>query len=225
MLVAFIAVASSRSRVERLVAFGLQFLPGRLHERAERLAISFIDGLGALRSPSSLAAVFGLSVAAWLFEAGMYYVIGNWGFSLRSNDGTLLPFYAYMLATAFVNLSTLIPQGPGYVGVFDAIAKVVLVGAFGVAGTSATSFVLVLHYPALLLPVTLLGFVYLARESLSWSDLTGLEKTRAKAAEQAHELEGPFSDIDLAQDGSITGGEAEAALEQAGEGPENKIRS
>jgi uncharacterized protein (TIRG00374 family) len=216
LLLAFVAVASSRERVESLVAFGLRFLPGRLHERGERLAGSFVDGLGSLRSPSSMAAVFGLSILAWLFETSMYYVLGTWGFDLRSGDGQPLPFYAYMLATAFANLSTLIPQAPGFLGVFDAIAKLVLVSAFGVPTGAALSYVLVLH-AALLLPVTLLGFVYLARESLSWRELTGLEKSRAEASEEAHELEGPLTDIELVQEGKITEGDAETRLEQAGE--------
>jgi uncharacterized protein (TIRG00374 family) len=220
-LVAFIAIASSQSRMQKVVNIALRFLPGKLHDRAARLATAFVDGLASLRSPASLAAVFGLSILAWLFETGMYYVLGTWGFGLATDDGTgrLLPFYAYMLATAFVNLSTLIPQGPGYVGVFDAIAKVVLVGAFGVPAAAATSYVLVLHYPALLLPITLLGFFYMGRESLSWKELTGLEKTRAKASQQAHEMEGPLTDIELVQEGKMTTGEAEEKLEQAGEEP------
>jgi hypothetical protein len=101
-------------------------------------------------------------------------------------------------------------------GVFDAIAKLVLVSAFGVPTGAALSYVLVLH-AALLLPVTLLGFVYLARESLSWRELTGLEKSRAEASEEAHELEGPLTDIELVQEGKITEGDAETRLEQAGE--------
>src|SRR5207253_10453671 len=113
-----------------------------------------------------------------------------------------------VLATAFANLSSLIPQAPGYIGVFDAIAKAVLVGAFGVESTRAISYVLVLH-ATLLLPVTLLGFVYLWRESLSWRDLTGLEKIRARAAGQAHELEGPLTDIELAQEGKLPDEESE----------------
>jgi uncharacterized protein (TIRG00374 family) len=216
LLVAFIAIASSRSRAERVVAFGVRFLPGKLHERGERLASSFVDGLGSLRSATSLALVFGLSVVAWLLESAMYFALGTWGFNLLGGDGQPLPFYAYILATSFANLSTLIPQAPGYVGVFDAIAKVVLVGAFGALSGVATSYVLVLH-ATLIIPVTILGFIYLWRESLSWKDLTGLEKTRAAASQQAHELEGPFTDIELVQDGKITQGDAETTLEQAGE--------
>jgi hypothetical protein len=148
----------------------------------------------------------------------MYYVIGTWGFNLVGGDGEYLPFYVYVLATAFVNLGTLVPQAPGYVGVFEAIAQGVLVGGFDVEKHSAISYVLALHV-ALLVPVTALGFFYLWRESMSWQELTGLEKTRAAAAEQAHELEGPLTDIELAQEGTISQGdpEAEEALEEAGE--------
>jgi uncharacterized protein (TIRG00374 family) len=204
-LVGFVFVASSRSRVRSVLQLGLKFVPARLHSRVEALTDSFIDGLGSLRSASGMAAVFGLSILAWLFETSMYYILGNWGFNLQSG-GSPLPFYAYMLATSFANLSTLIPQAPGFVGVFDAIAKIVLVGAFGVPGNQAISYVLVLH-AALLIPITLLGFVYLARESLSWRDLTTLEKSRAEASAQAHELEGPFTDYELVQEGKISEGD------------------
>jgi hypothetical protein len=201
-LLAFVTVASSKTLTERLINLVLDRLPTRLRERAERLAGSFVHGLGSLRSMTSMGAVFGLSIVAWLFEASMYYVLGNWGFRLTTPDGAPLPFYAYVLATSLANLSTLIPQAPGFWGVFDAIAKIVFVGAFDVESNLATSYVLVLH-AALILPVTLLGFFYLWRESLSWSDLTGLEKSRAEASSQAHELEGPLTDIELVQEGKL----------------------
>ena len=40
-------------------------------------------------------------------------------------------------------------------------------------------------------------------------DLTGLEKIRARAAGQAHELEGPLTDIELAQEGKLPDEESE----------------
>jgi glycosyltransferase 2 family protein len=215
-IVAFLVVASSPSLMQRLAAFFFRFLPGRLEQRANRLLTSFIAGLQALRSLPSTLAVLGLSVVAWLFEAGMYYVIGTWGFGLTDDGGRILPFYVYMLATAGVNLATLIPQGPGYIGVFEAVAKGVLVGAFGVAENPALSYVLVLH-AALLIPVTLLGFFYMARESMSYSDLVKLEETRAVASEEAREIESPLTDIALVQDDDLGGGDAEKQLEQAGE--------
>ena len=201
-LVIFVVIASSQQRVEALMNFGLRFVPGKLHDRVKRLATAFIVGLGSLRSLTNMLLVFVLSIAAWLFEAGMYYVIGGWGFNLVGSDGATVPFYAYLLATGIVNLSTLIPQAPGYVGVFEVVGKGVLVGAFGVGSGVATSYVLLLH-AALYLPVTLLGVLFLARESLSWRELTDLEKQRAEASEQAHELEGPVTDVELAQEGKL----------------------
>jgi glycosyltransferase 2 family protein len=198
---AFVIIASSQERARAAIKFGLKFVPGRLHDRVETLASSFLDGLGSLRSASGMFSVFGLSIVAWLFETAMYFVLGNWGFDLRTSDGPL-PFYAYMLVVAFANLSSLIPQAPGYIGVFDWIAKVVLVGVFGAGESLALTYVLVLH-AALLLPVTLLGFFYMARESLSWRDLTNLEKARAEASEKAHELEGPLTDFELVQEGKL----------------------
>jgi hypothetical protein len=218
VLAVFLVVSSSRERTQRVANFALRFLPGRLHERAERLLTSFLDGLASLRSPSSTAAVLGLSILAWLCEATMYYIIGTYAFGLTGADGQLLPPYVYILTTAFVNLATLIPQGPGYVGVFEAISKGVLVGAFGVPPDEALSFVLVLHV-TLLVPVTLLGFYFMARQSVRYSDLVKLEQTRAEASQQAHELEGPLTDIELMQEGKLSTGDgaAESELERAGE--------
>ena len=217
-LVVFLVIATSRNRTQRLIAFSLRFLPGRFHERVEHIAHSFIDGLGSLRSPASLGAVLLLSIVAWSFESGMYYTIGNWGFDLRGIDGQPLPFYVYVMVTGFVNLGTLIPQAPGFLGVFEFIAQAVLHGAFGVDLHQSISYVLVLHI-ALLLPVTLLGFYYMARQSISYRQLVRLEESRFQASEQAHELEGPLTDIELVQEGKITEGDttAEARLEQAGE--------
>ncbi|HVF98574.1 MAG TPA: lysylphosphatidylglycerol synthase transmembrane domain-containing protein [Chloroflexia bacterium] len=201
-LVLFVVIASSSQRVEALMNFGLRFVPGKLHDRVKRLANAFVLGLGSLSSFTNMLLVFALTITAWLFEAGMYYVIGSWGFNLVGSDGAAVPFYAYVLATGIVNLSTLIPQAPGYVGVFEVVGKGVLVGAFGVASGVATSYVLLLH-AALYLPVTLLGVVFLARESLSWRELTDLEKQRVEASEAAHEFEGPVTDVELAQEGKL----------------------
>ncbi|HEX8229362.1 MAG TPA: lysylphosphatidylglycerol synthase transmembrane domain-containing protein [Chloroflexia bacterium] len=201
-LVLFVVIASSQRRVEGLISFGLRFVPGKLHERVKRLAAAFVLGLGSLRSFANMLLVFVLSISAWLLEAGMYYAIGSWGFNLIGSDGALVPFYAYVLVTGIVNLSTLIPQAAGYWGVFEVVAKGALVGAFGVDSGLTTSYVLLLH-AALYFPVTLLGVAFLARESLSWRELTDLEKQRAEASEEAHEIEGPVTDVELAQEGKL----------------------
>ncbi|MEP6776555.1 MAG: lysylphosphatidylglycerol synthase transmembrane domain-containing protein, partial [Chloroflexota bacterium] len=206
LLVVFLVIAASRSRTEAVINGTLRFVPGRFRERAEKIAHSFVDGLGSLRSGRSLGAVLLLSLVAWLFETSMYFVIGNLGFDLRSADGQPLPFYVYVLVCGVVNLSGLLPQAPGALGVFEFVGQSVLVGAFGVEQSQSISFVLVLHV-ALLLPITLLGIYYMTRQSIAYRDLIQLEETRASASEQAHELEGPLTDIELVQEGKIPEGE------------------
>jgi glycosyltransferase 2 family protein len=125
-----------------------------------------------LRSWRGVLSVMGLSIGAWAAEALMYYIIGAWGFGLD------LPVHAYTITTAIANLSTLVPSSPGYFGVFDTVAKVVLVGLFKLDSTMALSYVALLH-AALYFPVTLWGVYYMVRESVSWSELAALEKKEA----------------------------------------------
>ena len=171
----FVFLAVSPTRITRLIDLLLGqgplalIVPESIHRRAHKVSASFITGLQVLRNAQAVLIVLGTSILAWLCELSMYWVLGEWGFNLH------LPFVAYLITTAAANLSTLVPSTPGYVGVFDFVAKVVLQGLFNVTAALATSFVIVLH-AALYFPITLWGIFYMFRESISWSDLGRLEK-------------------------------------------------
>jgi uncharacterized membrane protein YbhN (UPF0104 family) len=102
------------------------------------------------------------SVVIWLFETGMYWFVMQ-AFTFE------VDFSAMMLMNGTVNLATMIPSAPGYVGTFDATGIAVL-EAYGVARPIAAGYTLVLH-AALWLPITLLGAYFFARESLSWGQV------------------------------------------------------
>ncbi len=178
-LLVFVFLAASPERITTLVQLLLgrsplgAVVPESLHERALHITSSFVAGLAVLRSWRGVLSVLGLSGGAWLCEAAMYYMIGAWGFGLH------LPVSAYTMTTAAANLGTLVPSSPGYIGVFDGIAKVVLVGIFGLTPTSlALSYVVLLH-AALYFPVTFWGLYYMVRESVSWGELAALENKEA----------------------------------------------
>jgi hypothetical protein len=80
-----------------------------------------------------------------------------------------VPFSGLMLMNGVVNLATIIPSSPGYVGTFDAPGIRVLTG-LGVTGEIAAGYTLVLH-AVLWLPITVLGFYYMWRESVSWREI------------------------------------------------------
>lgn len=157
-LLVVLAVASSRRLTLMLINLVLKMVPARVRPGISAKASAFLEGLAALQSLKAMAVVLALSVVAWSFEAGMYYVLAL-SFDLR------LPFYALALTTAVANLGTMVPSSPGYIGTFEALCVFTL-GLFGADNNLAFSYTVVLH-AALLVPITLWGLYYLWRYNLS----------------------------------------------------------
>jgi uncharacterized protein (TIRG00374 family) len=149
-------------------------LPGRLRERARGLIERFMTGLASLRDLQHVLMVFFTSILIWLLETVKYWFVMH-AFSFE------VGFFALMLMNGVVNLSTTLPAAPGYIGTFDA-PGIAILSAFGVPPAVATAYTLVLH-AALWMPITLLGFVFMARQSIRWSDFA--EAARIKDAEAA----------------------------------------
>jgi hypothetical protein len=162
-LVAFVALATGPRRAVVLLARLTRPLPARVRGLADQVAARFVEGLGSLGSMGNVLAVLGLSLLAWTAEATMYLLLGL-GFALPVGPN------AYLLTTAVANIGGMLPSSPGYVGTFEWFAMTAL-SAFGLQSDAALSYVLALH-ALLLLPVTLLGFVYLWRLGISLRVLT-----------------------------------------------------
>jgi uncharacterized protein (TIRG00374 family) len=162
-IVVFFIVASSRTLLLKLEAFGLGLLPTKIRTKVAGIADKFIDGLQVLRQWRDLLAVFSLSVLAWLCEAGMYWMVA------LAFTGLNLSWQAVILTLAVANLFTLVPSTPGYVGPFDFAANKVLVSVFLVNKELASSYVILLH-AALYFPVTLWGVYYWVSEHFSFKE-------------------------------------------------------
>ena len=151
-LVILLVGGTFRDRVLQLM---LRPLPDALALRIERMAESFLAGLGVLSRRRDLTLVALTSVVAWGFEASTYWVVAQaFGGALAA---AMTPAGA-MLTTAIANLATLVPSGPGYVGTFEAGVLLAVNGALGVARGMALSYAVLLH-AILWLPVTLWGAV------------------------------------------------------------------
>jgi hypothetical protein len=161
-LAVFFVIAASPARSQAVYNwFIARLVPPRFQDLARGLLDRFMDGLHCLRSGRDILMIFVTSLVIWLAETVKYW------FVMHSFDFSV-PFYVLMLMNGVVNLATTIPSAPGYVGTFDAPGIEVL-EQFGVDRAIATSYTLVLH-AALWLPITLLGFYYMGRESVSWED-------------------------------------------------------
>jgi uncharacterized protein (TIRG00374 family) len=128
----------------------------------ERTALGLFDtalrGLDGIRTPSHA-----LRVAAWTVPVWVMPAAGAWAM-LRAVHLDL-PFIAGWVVLAFVGLSISVPSAPGYVGVFHAAATAAL-AVFGVPRETGLAYALLYHASALV-PITVVGWIYLLREQLS----------------------------------------------------------
>ena len=141
----------------------------------------FITGLGQLCSPSGLALLFITSLAVWLSEAAVFYIV-----SLSFKLG--LPFYVVLLATSIANLAWALFMPPGGVGPFDFFGQQILI-FFGVGASVAAAYVGALH-AVILLPPIILGFIFLATTNLSLKEVTIERVPDSQAGEKSYFEEG-----------------------------------
>lgn len=169
-----LAVRSETSR--KIYRRGIeQFAPAVWQPKFLALADRFMTGLSSLSNFRDILMIFFTSVIVWLLETIKYwFVMHAFGFAVS--------FFALMLMNGVVNLATTLPSAPGYIGTFDGPGIEVL-KVFGVNPATAVAYTLVLH-AALWLPITLLGFWYMAHESLSWRDFDKAVQARQELKEE-----------------------------------------
>lgn len=173
LTIALVVLVFAPGMRERVLVRVFGALPPSIEERLRPMADAFFSGLGILRRRNDLVVVGFTSIMAWGLEASMYLMIAQ-GFDLDISP------LAILMVTAVANLATLIPSSPGYVGAFEYGVLLVLSGPLGFGRELALSYAVIVH-AALYAPVTLLGFVFWWRESLSWKDMRQAEEDRLAA--------------------------------------------
>jgi uncharacterized protein (TIRG00374 family) len=159
-LVLFFLMAIFPRKAEKVTVWLVDhLLPKKWRPAVEDFLLRFLTGFESLRSVFEVFMVFLISIFIWLIETCTYYFVAR-AFGLG------LSFYALMMLNGVLNLVTMIPAAPGYIGTFDAVG-IELLGTFGIPADVATGFILVLHV-TLWLPITLLGAIFFAREGLEW---------------------------------------------------------
>lgn len=163
-LALFLAFATSRQRAQAIIAWGLRFLPARLHERASGWASAFIEGLSSLQRPSITAAVVATTAIAWALEASMYFLVGR-AFAIGED------YPIFLMVAAAANLAITLPSSSGGIGPFEFFAKETLV-AVGVGQGLAAAYAVALH-GLLLVPVIVVGLAFLWSINLSLGQALG----------------------------------------------------
>ncbi len=171
---AFLLLLTYRRDVaRRLVAVPARRLPSVIGEKAMNLLDAFDGGLHMLRSPLDAIAVFGLSLLIWAMEFGVYTrVLAAFGGPIQHALGHQIPLHDVLLMLIVVNFGIMIPSGPAYIGTFQAAAIAVLAGIVGLDQPVAFSISWVL-WATMVLPVIVLGFLFMAREQLNFGRFVG----------------------------------------------------
>jgi glycosyltransferase 2 family protein len=142
-------------------------IPGGVGKRIHARLGSFIIGLRVLRSGRAVAGITLWSVIIWTIETSTFFFVLN---SVHPTLQIGTPIIAALLLMVTVNLGILIPSAPGYVGAYQAFGVLAL-SAFGVPNSVALAITIVAHAEQWT-TVTVLGLVFVARESLNLGSLT-----------------------------------------------------
>lgn len=168
-----VVVAYAPTRARTLISLLLRLLPAALEGRLTHIADMFLEGLQSLKSPSTILVVFLLSAPVWLFEVGLFVLVGySFGFH-EIYDSLPELVVAMVLVTAIANIGASIPAGPGGIGLFELIARetLVLLPLAAVDRAVAGGYVAVVH-ACLLVPMIVFGQFFLWQQHVSLRSLT-----------------------------------------------------
>ena len=138
--------------------------PSNIGEKLRTSSDLFLRGFVVVHGPKRLMSVFLLSMPVWLMEALMYYFIAM-SFGFEQQFGFIRLIGIVILVLVVSNLITAIPSAGGGVGTFE-VGSLTTLTVLGVDPSLSGAYTIVLHI-ALLLPITLLGMVFLLIEDKS----------------------------------------------------------
>ena len=176
---ALIMISVAPSRAKAIGELMIRSGPRRLQKRLGNILDDILHGLAPIASVSLIIGLFLLTIPIWLFEAGLFFVIGI-SFGLENvYDNFIAMALAMMLVTAMANIGSSIPAAPGGVGLFELIARetLVLMPLATIDRAVAAGYVTMVH-AALLLPMILLGQLFLWSEHISLRRLTSTGTTQ-----------------------------------------------
>jgi uncharacterized protein (TIRG00374 family) len=169
VLVVLALAAWRASLLTALASFLTRWLPTRVGHAITRLAENFARSLALVHDPVRLVRLLILSLLAWSFELGLFFVI-------LLSFGLPASYPLALLVGSAANFATLIPSSPGYAGTFDGVLVKVLSDVAGVPASTALSYDVVVH-AALFLPVVVVGTLVLWRSHVRIDQITHAPST------------------------------------------------
>lgn len=175
LILAIALVVFPARTVSFVETYFARFLPTAIRRPFVDALEAFLSGLTALRSPGILGIATLQTAVLWLFNA-----LGFWiAFKAFGID---LPFTAALLLQSVIALFVSVPSGPGFWGLYELAARVVLVDAYGISREKAIGFAIGFHIGGFI-PVTLIGLYYAWRLGISLREVEASEEVVEEAVE------------------------------------------
>jgi len=163
---AILWVTSLRQKTDWIARMIPSFIPDFVQRKGLALAESFIIGLKIFHRNREFLVVLIYSILSWgIVCVGATFYLKAFGFSL--------PWFAPPFEVMVINLGTMVPSSPGYVGVVH-LLDVVALSVFGVGKSAALGFAIVRHGVVYILTVSL-GIFFLWREGIAWEKVGTIE--------------------------------------------------
>jgi uncharacterized protein (TIRG00374 family) len=155
----------------------LRVLPARLAGRTLDVLAQLARGFSSLRTGREVMMVLVYSALIWgvLIAAPFWLALPALGIRLAPGDAILATY----TGLAFTAVAVAIPAAPGFFGVYHFACREAL-ALFGVSPAVAVGYGTVVHL-SYWIPITLTGFVCLARSRLHLADLTSTPVGKAGA--------------------------------------------
>ncbi|HEV8269145.1 MAG TPA: lysylphosphatidylglycerol synthase transmembrane domain-containing protein [Thermoanaerobaculia bacterium] len=176
-LIVFAFLASRPALFDRIVSPFLRVLPARFRERVGAFLRSFLEGLGAIRTPAEIAVIAISSLTLWFACAFQLYA------TLRAFDLVYpFPVSFFVLASAVIGLAA---PTPGGVGGYHYAVSHALTDFYAAPQAPAAALAVVSHAISFV-PVTILGLIFLGAGGSSLgrlaSEAEAVEETEASPA-------------------------------------------
>ncbi len=166
---AYFALARWPHTAEALIGRITGVVLPRYKDRIGALVHTLAAGLAVVRDPLRFLAAFAWAMAHWLMNALAFWL----GFRAL---GITAPFTAALFVQGVIAVGVSVPSSPGFVGVFETMAKLAL-PVYGVSKAQAVTWAIGFHVLSYI-PITLIGAWYFLRMGLHLGDV------EAKAAEE-----------------------------------------
>ncbi|MCP4253888.1 MAG: flippase-like domain-containing protein [Candidatus Scalindua sp.] len=140
-----------------------------LRDKLVNLLHSFISGLQVFDHKSKLIWIGVLSLMVWLINSASIYVL-CYSFDIG------LSFAGACFVNVCIALAIALPQAPGFIGVFH-IATQKSLDVFGIGLSSAQSFAILLWVVSIV-PVTVIGLLFLWREGISFGEISHYDEEK-----------------------------------------------